>query len=50
MSPPPPSLEALVERGGPRREKSAPRAAARSLWFLAVAVVATGALAAYLMR
>jgi len=50
MSPPPPSLGALVDGGGRRRKQPAPRGASSSYWPWAVAAVAIAALAAYLLR
>lgn len=50
MSPPPPSLGALVEGGGRRLKKPQPHAAASPLWVWGLLALATAALTAYFTR
>lgn len=50
MSPPPPSLGAMVEGGGRGLKKQQARSVASSLWVWAVFALATAALTAYLIR
>ncbi|MES1183105.1 MAG: hypothetical protein ABUL60_04785 [Myxococcales bacterium] len=50
MSPPPPSLEAMVERGARRPKPKRPEPAVSSPWVWVVVALITAALTAYFIR